>query len=129
MGRDKHYPLSSEVKSNAELMVHFVNEIVLFLELDGVVVHTNPTTGSVLTSGWRPAELNATVPGAAVKSRHILGLAADIYDPDGEIDDYLLDHQDVLITFGLYMEHPSATKGWCHVQLSPPKSGKRVFYP
>ena len=57
------------------------------------------------------------------------GHAIDISDPEGDLDEWCLEHQDVLQTIGLWMEHPSATKGWCHVQTIPPKSGRRCFYP
>ena len=34
-----------------------------------------------------------------------------------------------LASLGLWMEHPLATKGWCHLQVVSPRSGMRVFYP
>ena len=48
---------------------------------------------------------------------------------EGEIDAWCMDHLDFLAEAGLWLEHPSATKGWCHLQQVPPKSGRRVFYP
>lgn len=82
-----------------------------------------------VNSGWRPAAYNATVPNAAVKSKHITGQAIDLADPDGELDDLLENHTNLLEIAGLWMEHPLATKGWCHLQFVPPRSGNRVFYP
>lgn len=85
-----------------------------------------------LVSGWRPRLTNATLvvtAHAAPLSKHMDGLAVDLADPEGEIKNYLLDHQSVLREYGLYMEHPLATKGWVHLQIVPPKSGKQVFYP
>lgn len=82
-----------------------------------------------LTSGWRPVEVNKTVPGAALRSNHTRCLAADISDPDGDLDDWCTAHPDTLAKIGLWQEHPASTKGWCHVQIVAPKSGKRVFYP
>jgi hypothetical protein len=35
----------------------------------------------------------------------------------------------VLRDLALWLEHPASTKGWAHVQLRPPRSGRRVFYP
>ena len=82
-----------------------------------------------ITSGWRPVEVNRVVPGAALRSKHTECRAVDISDPDGDLDEWCLDHFAVLGSCGLWLEHPSATKGWCHVQIIAPKSGKRVFYP
>lgn len=85
--------------------------------------------GGRLASGWRPASVNKAVPGAAVYSKHTLCRAADLADPLGELDDWALENPEVLEALGLWQEHPAATKGWCHLQTVPPKSGKRVFYP
>lgn len=133
MGRDAQYPraLSTEIRRNAELIVELVNKLLRGLAATDVPVETSPRTGSVLSSGWRPPEVNEATPGAAPKSHHLAGRAADLYDPEGAIDDYLitLEGQELLKSLGLWMEHPSATKGWCHVQSVPPRSGRRVFYP
>jgi hypothetical protein len=83
----------------------------------------------VVTSGWRPPEVNANIPGAAKFSRHMTGQAIDIEDHEGDLDEWCLAHPEVLVTLGLWQEHPAATKGWCHLQTVPPKSGNRVFYP
>jgi hypothetical protein len=45
------------------------------------------------------------------------------------LDDWCLEHPEVLQEIGLWQEHPAATKGWCHLQIVPPRSGKRVFFP
>jgi len=82
-----------------------------------------------VTSGWRPPPLNAATPGAAPFSRHMSGQACDLADPEGDLDEWCFTHQDVLEKIGLWMEHPASTKGWCHVQTMPPKSGNRCFYP
>jgi hypothetical protein len=55
--------------------------------------------------------------------------ACDLYDPEGDIDEWALARPEVLARIGLWQEHPSATKGWAHFQIIPPKSGNRVFYP
>ena len=133
MGRDQQYPraLSTEIRQEAERTVECVNKLLRGLSAASVETPRSPRTGSVLTSGWRPPEVNEAIPGAAPRSHHIWGRAADIYDPEGEIDDYLMttEGQELLTKLGLWMEHPSATKGWCHVQTRPPRSGRRVFYP
>jgi hypothetical protein len=81
-----------------------------------------------VTSGYRPAAINASV-GGAKKSNHMICKACDLEDADGKLDQFCLDNPNILMALGLYQEHPSATKGWCHVQTVAPKSGNRVFYP
>ncbi len=131
MGRDKIYAneLTDEKRENAFQLVQLVNQLVAEFEHDGVTLHEHPLNKSPLSSGWRPAKINGITTGAAVKSKHMTCQAIDLYDPDGEIDEWALDHPEVLSRIGLWQEHPSATKGWCHVQSVPPKSGNRVFYP
>jgi hypothetical protein len=82
-----------------------------------------------VVSGWRPPAVNAGTPGAAPFSRHLTGQACDLYDPEGDLDEWCFAHQDVLEKVGLWMEHPASTKGWTHLQTMSPKSGNRVFYP
>ncbi len=133
MGRDREYPtaMSPDLEHSAQITVDLTNQLLLKAGEAGVRVPVNPRTGSRLTSGWRPPTLNAKTPGAAINSKHMTGQASDVYDPDGDLDDWLMSDagQQVLVQLGLWMEHPSATKGWAHLQTVPPRSGRRVFYP
>lgn len=133
MGRDKLYPLelSTEVLKNAELTVDLVNKLLTRAAQAGVSLPMGPNTKSHFSSGWRPHSVNATTKRAAVRSLHITGQAADIYDPIGALDKWLMtaDGQKALTELGLWMEHPSATSSWSHVQTKPPRSGRRVFHP
>jgi hypothetical protein len=116
---------SEIVRSNALGLIAKVNGLLLALAAAGIEAAKAP----IVNSGWRPAWHNKTIANAAPNSKHITGEAVDVADPDGEIDEYLLAHQDLLIGHGLYIEHPSATKGWSHLQCVPPRSGNRVFFP
>lgn len=133
MGRDKMFPhdLGSDIRANAETMVALANRLLTVAKASGVTLEMSPRTGSVVSSGWRPPSVNAGTPGAAIKSKHMRGQAIDIYDPDGDLDEWLMtaQGQETLQDIGLWMEHPSATKGWCHLQSIPPGSKRRVFYP
>ena len=133
MGRDKTYPiaLSTDTRRNAETMVELANKLLTLAKIAGVTLETNPRTGTIVSSGWRPPEVNASTPNAAARSKHMTGQALDLYDPDGDLDDWLMtdDGQRALSDLGLWHEHPSATKGWAHVQSVPPRSGRRTFYP
>ncbi len=118
MGRDKDFPLTFEQARNLD---KFLVCIHAFQRASGLALD--------VTSGYRPAPINARVAGAAPKSRHIDCLACDFADPSGAIAYYCLDNLDVLERCGLFMEHPDHTDGWCHLQASRPASGKRVFKP
>ena len=82
-----------------------------------------------ITSGWRPEAVNRAVPGAALRSNHTRCLAVDISDPDGDLDEWCVNHPLLLEDMGIWLEHPATTKGWSHWQIVPPRSGNRVFYP
>lgn len=82
-----------------------------------------------VNSGWRPAAVNTATAGAAPRSKHMTAQAIDLSDPEGDLDEWCFARPDLLEKLGLWMEHPASTKGWCHLQTVPPKSGNRVFYP
>jgi hypothetical protein len=128
MGRDSKYrgELTGEIRANADDLLRRVNTL---FDLAGWHLERNPETGSPVTSGWRPPAVNARVPGAALRSKHLTGQAVDLFDPAGDVDDWCMAHQERLAAVGLWLEHPAATKGWCHLQSVAPKSGNRVFYP
>lgn len=128
-GRDKAYAceLTPEIQANAVETLRRAN---LLLDLF-YVANPKAAKNRGCNSGWRPAEINACVPNAAKKSKHMLGMAIDIGDDDGQLDAWLMTQagQNALEQVGLWMEHPSATPRWTHVQIAPPGSGRRVFMP
>lgn len=130
MGRDKKYPLEMNpaIESNALTLLALVNKL---LEHCPISLDIHPVNQSYVSSGWRPPSVNAATPNAAAKSKHMTGQAIDIYDPEGDFDNWLMsqDGQRKLVELGLWIEHPSATKGWSHLQSVPPNSKNRVFYP
>lgn len=129
--RDLAYPgdMSSEIRDNAAELVSKVNLLLLAMVQAGVVLQVDPSTGSLSHSGWRPPAVNAATPRAAKKSKHMVGLADDLFDPDGALDAWCLANLHVLEAIGLWLEHPDSTPRWCHVQIRAPKSGNRVFRP
>lgn len=126
MGRDKTHSaeLTPDIVRNAEVTVQRANLLLSEFRHD-----TGDTEIRKVNSGWRPAAVNAATPNAALRSKHMTGQAIDISDPEGDLDEWCLSHLEVLERIGLWLEHPSATKNWCHVQTVPPKSGRRFFYP
>lgn len=128
MGREKKFraEFNEGIAVRATGLLVRVNKL---LSLYGKPLENDPDTGTPVTSGWRPPSYNAKVPNAAVRSKHMLGGAIDLFDPEGDLDDWCMDNHDRLAGCLLWLEHPSATKGWCHLQDVPPGSKKRVFYP
>lgn len=132
MGRDRSHglQLSTVIRGNAMLTVQLANDLLGRAGKAGIQLDVSPKTGTHVSSGWRPAVINEHTAGAAPNSKHITGQAVDIYDPEGALDEWCLDHAATdLAIVGLWLEHPAATKGWCHVQTVPPASKRRVFYP
>jgi len=132
MGRDQEFEhqLGSDLRRNAAITVGVANQLLVLAKAAGITLETNPKTRSIVSSGWRPAAVNAATAGAAPRSKHMTCQAIDLYDPDGALDEWLLHGgQQVLVDLGLWLEHPASTKGWSHVQIVPPGSGNRVFYP
>lgn len=126
MGRDKEYAseLTPTIIANAMETIRRANLLLtVFRTMTGDVENRH------VTSGWRPAAINLATPGAARRSRHLTGQAVDIFDPEGDFDEWCLAHPEYLVAAWLWLEHPSATKGWSHCQTVPPRSGNRVFYP
>lgn len=129
--------ITDAIKENAIDLLRRINLLLPFMH--NVDFEINPRTGTLVSSGWRPKSVNNATPGAAPKSKHVTGQAIDLYDPDGEIKTWCYENQDILARpeIDLYIEHPSATKGWLHAQSVPPKSQaslpihqrRRWFYP
>lgn len=116
--REKQFPLSEEQKDNMHK---------LLLVLDKLRdIYGKPL---VISSGYRPAAINSSV-GGAKKSNHIMCLAVDFVDDQKQtFGKWCLNNIKVLEELGLYMEDLRHTKGWVHLQIKAPRSGKRVFIP
>lgn len=117
MGRDTANPLTPELRSNLNKLLLALNKLAAKCPIKLTV-----------TSGYRPAAINAAV-GGAKKSNHMICLACDFADVDGKLDQWCLDNPKVLEECGLYQESPASSVGWTHLQAVLPKSGKRVFIP
>lgn len=117
MGRDQEFPLSDELKQNLDKLLIALNKFRAF--------YGKPM---IVSSGYRPGRFNVTA-GGAKQSNHEICLACDFKDLDGSLDQWCLDHPEILENCGLYQEHPDSTPKWLHLQLKAPKSGNRVFRP
>lgn len=121
--------LTSERKANAVRLLYVVERLWKEAEAVGVVFQYNPRTHTQVAGetfgGFRPQDC----PIGAPKSSHKEGLAVDIYDPFGMIDNWCFTHQDRLKAHGIHIEHPDATAHWSHWTIKAPASGNTVFYP
>lgn len=120
MGRDKQYPgeYTQEISDNLDQLLIPMNQI--------RAAYNKPM---IVSSGWRPPEINANTPGAAPQSKHMIGLAVDIVDIDGSLRIWLLQNLQLLKDLNIYLENFNWTPRWCHLQLGGPGSGKRIFVP
>lgn len=121
MGRDKLYPeeWTLELKTNAEDLVRRVNNLLRDLGVSDVKV----------SSGWRPLEINRKA-GGAKRSLHMWGKAVDLADPDGSLAQKISDRYELLTQYGLWLEEPSVTKGWVHLDTGVRHlRAKRIFRP
>lgn len=114
-GRDKQFPLTPEMEVNLENLVRAITPI--------RIAWGQPM---IISSGYRPASINASVGGAKL-SAHQTCQAVDIVDKDGKLAEWLLNNLTLLEDCGIFMESPKFTKGWVHLQTRPTRS--RVFIP
>ena len=133
---------NEEREDNANVLIAACTKLQTIMESDGIIFKLNEYTGTTLhprtyTSisgesygGFRPQNC----PIGAMHSSHKEGKAVDRYDPDGAIDAWIMAHQGVLITCGIFIENPDKTPGWSHwgIKLNAkdaPMSGRHVFWP
>lgn len=126
LGRDTLYAAEwdQDIQKNGAVTVLRANELLRIYR-----TATRSTEEHQVTSGWRPAIINMSTRGAAPRSKHLTAQAVDLADIEGTLDDWCLKNPQVLASIGLWQEHPASTKSWIHIQIVPPKSGNRVFYP
>lgn len=115
MGRDKMYPLDDLKMANAKKLLETVNK--LFDELD---------IQPYLTSGYRPGHWNKAA-GGSERSAHLSCEAIDIEDQFGKIKKKIT--VELLEKYDLYMEDPTKTTTWVHLQTRKTRSGRRIFLP
>lgn len=113
MGRDKEFRLTPDLECNLQTLLDAVNKL---RKLYGKPMYVN--------SGWRPGHYNSDI-GGSKNSAHISCEAVDFKDSDGALVKFIT--PTILKQCGLYMENPSKTIGWCHLQCRPTKN--RIFNP
>lgn len=120
---------TKERQENALRLLHACSLLEFQMKAAGIEFPDNPITGTGISGqtfgGFRPQACKI----GANKSNHKEGLAVDRYDPQGAIDQWCIEHLEVLEHCGIYLENPKATNGWSHWQCVPPRSGRTVFMP
>jgi hypothetical protein len=77
-----------------------------------------------ISSGYRCEKQNKKI-GGSPKSNHVTGKAIDVVRTS-ELEKFILAN---LETLDIYIEDLASTPTWIHIQITPPKSGKRTFKP
>ena len=125
MGRAKLSELPKDVQENIKTLVSRINQL-----FDG---YSWPKTlPRVVNSGYRRPQDQPK--NAAQSSPHLIGCAVDLDDDDSGITwKYVFKNLTKTKQIGLWIEDPRWTHGsvgsWVHLQIIPPKSGKRIFIP
>lgn len=117
MGRDKAFPLNPEQENSLYILTTRLNK---FRAIYG--------KSMVISSGYRPAGINARV-GGATNSAHIACQACDFRDVNGDIRKFIQENPSVLEACDLYCEDFKHTPTWVHLQTRRTRSGKRIFKP
>lgn len=113
---------------DAEYLLRRVNSLLEeYYTSTGNRVIKNPNTKTMIAGvtegGFRLPNCEQGAP----KSSHKEAKGIDIYDPFGQIDQWIT--RNILLKYELYREHPDHTNGWVHLTTRPPKSGTRTFMP
>lgn len=84
-----------------------------------------------ITSGVRSQEEEMRIDPAHPDSAHTKGAAVDILDPDPDkrLWNWCLDHIDLMVELGLYLEDRLYSPNHVHFQWWAPLSGNRIFKP
>lgn len=114
MGRDAQFPneLTPEILLNINILLEKVNALLWDLKI----------TEAKVSSGWRPAAVNANVANAAKKSHHMTGKAVDVLDDKNQsLANKIIMQPELLKKYELWLEDPVHTKGkntnWVHLDI------------
>lgn len=118
MGRATIETLTEQQVINLNTLIPKINDL---LELYKKPLHVN--------SGYRTKEDQLRINPKAPNSQHCECAAIDLGDRDNSFRNWCLMNLQHLVDLGLYMEEPSHTPTWVHLQVIAPKSGYRIFLP
>lgn len=116
MNRDRAFPPSPDYIKNAKDLLAKLT----LLE----AAYGHPL---VLTGGYRPKQINFTIPNSRPGDMHESCEAVDLRDSGGSLSKWCMANLDKLETIGLWLESPTSSVNHVHLQIRPPRSGRRVF--
>jgi hypothetical protein len=118
--------LTDEMVEDGADLVRSINALLNDLE----------SKASEVSSGFRPASVNAATPNAAKASLHMKCLACDLLDDkDQSLAKLIASKPELLKKHNLWLEHPDSTKGqvtnWVHLDCSKTRLDRpvRIFKP
>lgn len=116
------YPTNPVIDANLAILLERLNKVRL--------AWGKPmTVSSGLRSQAQQDALIAAGKSKASKSKHLVGQAADISDPNGDLKKWILDNVSLMERIGFWFEDFDSTPTWVHFQCISPASGKRFFIP
>lgn len=112
-----HKELTQEVKDNLTKLLEKVNALLTELSITNVIV----------SSGFRPSDVNAATAGSAKHSLHMSGNAVDI--ATHTVYDKVAGHPELLKKYGLWMESSKQATSWTHLDDSTTRTDRpiRIF--
>lgn len=131
MQRDKEFPPTDEMRSDANTLLNRVDNFLYDIGIDDL-------TDDDCSSGYRPGKYN-TAAGGSPNSSHLKCVAIDLskrvreavlnkfpkWKEPSSSDRKKL--EEALAKAGLYMEHPDHTPRWLHLQTRVTRN--RIFIP
>lgn len=118
MGRAEFSNLPKDVQNNLMDLLERINKVRQAYNLP-----------MKITSGLRLPQQNSSLKNSSQNSWHLKGAAVDIADADAKLWHWLTKNLELLQKIGLWIEDKRWTPTWVHLQIFPPKSGKRIFIP
>lgn len=117
-----NYPTNAVIDKNLALLLERMNEL--------RAAYGHPM---IISSGLRSDEQQAALIAQgktnAKASKHLAGLACDVYDPEQKLQAFILSDPKIIERIGIWCEDFKFTPNWVHCQVTPPGSGKRFFIP
>jgi hypothetical protein len=117
---EHNYPTNEEIDKNLKILCDRINAL---CEAFGKY----PFVTSGLRSEAQQNGLIADGKSNSKKSKHLMGAAADLFDPDGKFKQWVSEHLDIAEQIGLWFEQFDKCPNWIHCQILPPNSGNRVY--
>ena len=119
MGRATYENLPPNMQQNLDTLIDAINNLLLDLNVENVTV----------SSGFRRPTDNAAA-GGAKHSYHMQCMACDLIDIDSKLDNLFISNPDLLRKYNLWLESPSSTPGWAHLDIGTRTDRpSRVFLP